>query len=138
MPGAVQAHVVVDVSGQRLLIDLRAVERIVRMVEIAPSPGASLPTIGWINVAGAAVRVASGHHLVGRPPPPLDADARLVLLRVHDRRYAVLVDQVLGVQDVPVPTPEAVPTAEGLAVVLDVNRWSTHVDGQAVIAPRSP
>lgn len=93
--------VVVALDGRAFGLPLATVERVVRMVDVTPLPGAPEVVDGVINIAGDLVAAVSIRRRLGLAHgAPRSADS-LVLARTPGRRLAVIVDSVTGVAECP-------------------------------------
>lgn len=116
-------------------LELAAVDRVVRMVEMAPLPAAPDVIEGMVDVAGEIIPVLSVRRRFGLPPREADAGQSLILARTSRRRVALPADEVTGVDPaasiIPgeqIPAPSAaikgvVQTEEGLIVIQDLENF---------------
>lgn len=88
---------VVALDGRAFALPLAAVERVVRMVDVTPLPGAPEVVDGVINVAGNVVAAVSIRRRLGLAHGAPRSTDSLVLARTPKRRLAVIVDSVTGV-----------------------------------------
>lgn len=95
----VQKILVFTLDGQRCGIALTAVERVVRMVEITPLPGAPAFMSGVINVQGTIVPVVDLRLRFGLPTRQVELDDQLIITRFAGRSMALTVDTTQGVCD---------------------------------------
>jgi len=82
----------------RYALELTAVERVVRSVEITPLPGAPEIVLGVINFQGRIIPVVNIRKRFNLPWREPDLDDRLIIARTSMRLVAVAVDSVIGVQ----------------------------------------
>ena len=85
------------VDGQAYALPLAAVDRILRMVEITPLPGAPDVVEGVIDIQGNVVPVVSVRRRLGLSHRPVEVSDSLVVARARKRRLAVIAESVLGV-----------------------------------------
>lgn len=91
------ALVVFEFGGQRFALDVGAVERVVRAVEIAPLPDAPRGVRGVINVQGQIVPVFDLGSRHGQPGREVRAGDHLIIAHTPWRTVALLVDSVADV-----------------------------------------
>ena len=91
--------VVVALDERWFALPLAAVERVVRMVDVTPLPGAPGVVCGVINVAGDVVAAVSIRKRLGLAQGALRSSDTLVLARTSRRRLALIVDSVTGVAE---------------------------------------
>ena len=89
--------VLMTVDGQAYALPLAAVDRILRMVEITPLPGAPDVVEGVIDIQGNVVPVVSVRRRLGLSHRPVEVSDSLVVARARNRRLAVIAESVLGV-----------------------------------------
>ena len=82
-------------------LDLRSVERVVRMVEVRPLPQAPRIVEGAINVQGEIVAVVDPRVRFGLGERATALSDELVIARARDRRIALHVERVVGVAAYP-------------------------------------
>jgi len=90
--------VVFSLDEPRYALDLSAVERIVRTVEITPLPKAPEIVLGVINVQGQIVPVVDVRKRFRLPEHEMNLYDRFIIARTSRRLVALLADDVLGVQ----------------------------------------
>jgi purine-binding chemotaxis protein CheW len=112
------------VEGRRLALELDAVERVVRMVAIAPLPGAPEGVLGAVDVAGELVPVLDVRRRFELGPREPGPDDTLVLARTSRRPVALPADEVLGLREVP---------AAALAPAEAVRAHTRHVAGAVTL-----
>lgn len=109
--------IVFRLEGQRYAVPLPVVERVWRMVEVAPLPQAPAIVLGVVNVHGQVVPVLDLQRRFGRPANRHGLTSCLLVARTSRRRLALPVNEVLGVQEVTAETvtlPDAVFPGIGL------------------------
>ncbi len=89
--------VLMTVDGQAYALPLTAVDRILRMVEVTPLPGAPDVVEGVIDIQGNVVPVVSVRRRLGLSHRPVEVSDSLVVARARNRRLAVIAESVLGV-----------------------------------------
>lgn len=94
--------VVFRLEGQRYAIDLSQVERVVSMVAVSPLPKTPAVVAGVINYRGSVVPVLDLRPRFGFPRREFRLTDHLLLARTTRRMLALPVDEVLGVNEVPV------------------------------------
>ena len=93
--------VVFRLEGQRYALRLGAVERFVRAVEVTPLPGAPAIVLGAIDVGGSVLPVLSLRRRFGLPEREVGVEDQFLIARTSSRTVALVVDEALGVIDVP-------------------------------------
>ena|ERR671937_2673611 len=99
--GETQPLVLFRVGTQHCAIPVSAAERVLPMVAIAPLPDAPPIALGAVNVEGRLVAVLDLQRRLGLPPCELGRAARLLVVSVGRRTFALPVDDVVGVTEVP-------------------------------------
>jgi len=94
--------VVFRLEGQRYALDLSQVERVVPMVAVSPLPKTPAVVAGVINYRGFVVPVLDLRPRFGFPHREFRLTDHLLLARTTRRMLALPVDEVLGVNEVPV------------------------------------
>lgn len=89
--------VLMTVDGQSYALPLAAVDRILRMVEVTPLPGAPEVVEGVIDIQGEVVAVVSIRRRLGLTHRPVEISDSLVVAHARNRRLAVIAESVLGV-----------------------------------------
>ena len=89
--------VLITVDDQTYAMPMAAVDRILRMVEVTPLPGAPDVVEGVINIQGEVVPVVSIRRRLGLAIRPVEISDSLVVAHARNRRLAVIVESVLGV-----------------------------------------
>jgi purine-binding chemotaxis protein CheW len=102
--GGVLRLVVFRLEGQRYALPLPLVERVWRMVEVAPLPRAPAIVLGVINLHGQVIPVLDLQRRFGRPADRHGLTSCLLVARTSRRRLALPVNEVLGVQAVAAET----------------------------------
>lgn len=99
---SVRQCVVFRLEEQRYALHLSQVERVVSMVAVSPLPQTPAVVVGVINYHGSVVPVLDLRPRFGFPPRELSLTDHLLLARTTRRMLALPVDEVLGVNEVPV------------------------------------
>jgi purine-binding chemotaxis protein CheW len=90
--------VVFSLDEPRYALDLFAVERVVRAVEITPLPKAPEIILGVINVTGQVVPVVDVRKRFSLPGREVGLNDRFIISRTSKRLVALVADDVIGVQ----------------------------------------
>lgn len=109
----------------RYALDVFAVRRVVRVVEVTPLPGAPHGVVGVVDVSGEVVPVFDLRVRFGLEPREVRLSDQLVVAAASRRTVALLVD---GVEDVLEAQEEAVVPAA------DVLPGLGHVEGVLTLA----
>ena len=112
----------------RYALDVTAVERIIRAVEVTFVPDAPDFVRGLINVAGELVPVIDMRRKLGLPIRDMELSDRFILINVAGRLKALLVDKVEGVVELPTPSVTSVKT-----LVSDTTPTAAIIDGSIVL-----
>lgn len=94
--------VVFRLEGERYALHLSQVERVVSMVAVSPLPKTPAVVSGVINHRGSVVPVLDLRPRFGFPLHEFGLTDHLLLARTTRRMLALPVDEVLGVNEVPV------------------------------------
>ena len=94
--------VVFRLEAQRYALLLSQVERVVAMVAVSPLPQTPAVVVGVINHRGSVVPVFDLRPRFGLPRREFGLTDHLLLARTTRRMLALPVDEVLGVNEVPV------------------------------------
>lgn len=89
--------VLMTVDGQNYALPLVAVDRILRMVEVTPLPGAPDVVEGVIDIQGEVVPVVSIRRRLGLTHRRVEISDSLVVAHARNRRLAVIAESVPGV-----------------------------------------
>ena len=98
--------VVFTLDDQRYAVSLSIVERVVRLVEITPVPGAPEIVCGVIDVEGCITPVVDIRKRFRLPARELALNDQLIVVRTQKRKVALVVNTVTEV--VALPTEEVV------------------------------
>lgn len=112
--------VLLKVDGQTYALHLEAVERVLRMVEVTPLPGAPEVVEGVINIQGEVVPIVSIRKRLGLALRAVAAADSLVVARTRTRRLAIIAESVLGVVERP---------ADAVVSTGDIARGIQHIEG---------
>ena len=117
---------VLRLYDRRFALRLADVERVLRMVEITPLPGAPSTVLGVINIQGEVTSVIDLRRCCFLPPTEVGPEQVLVLVRRDGGRVALAADWVevtVGWQEEGVVPAEEIkpapPTLEGMAKLAD-------------------
>jgi purine-binding chemotaxis protein CheW len=144
--------VVFFLDDQRYALELDAVERTVRMVEITPLPRAPEIVLGVITFQGRIVPVLDLRLRFRLPPREPGLTDQLIIARTRRRTVALFVDGVSGVVETApeeiVGPAEIVPGLEyvtgvtrqgdGLVFIHDLDRFLSLDEEQALDAAMTP
>lgn len=128
-------HLIVFTLDERqYALDLGAVERIVRAVDVTPLPRAPDVVLGVINVQGRICPVINIRRRFSLPERELDLSDHLVIAHTSRGGIVLVVDTVIGViahsQENLRPADEIVPGLEYIEGILKLD------DGEIVIVIR--
>ena len=112
--------VLLTVDGQTYALPLAAVDRIVRMVEVTPLPGAPDVVEGVINIQGEVVPIVSIRRRLGLAQRAVGVSDSLVVARARTRRLAIIAEFILGVVERP---------ADAVVSTGDIARGIQHIEG---------
>ena len=84
-------------DGQRYALDLSAVERVERIVEITPLPKAPEIILGVVNVRGDVVPVLNIRKRFRLPEREISLSDQLIIANTSARTVALVVDEVIDV-----------------------------------------
>jgi purine-binding chemotaxis protein CheW len=140
--------VVFALDGQQYALELSAVERTVRMVEITPLPHAPAIVAGIINVQGQIIPVLNIRKRFSLPERDARVDDQLLIARTKRRTVALAVDTVSGLINRPdgettrheeiVPGIEyvagVVKLADGMAFIHDLDDFLSLEEEDALSA----
>jgi purine-binding chemotaxis protein CheW len=101
--------VVFTMDEQRYALQLVAVERVVRMVEVTPLPQAPQIVLGVINAQGRIIPVVDIRRRFRLPERDIRLSDHLLIARTARRTVALALDAVTGIVE---PSAQAVITAE--------------------------
>ena len=119
-PASLIRLVLLKVDGQTYALHLEAVDRVLRMVEVTPLPGAPDVVEGVVNIQGEVVPVVSIRGRLGLAQRPVGASDSLVVAHARTRRLAIIAESVLGVVECP---------ADAVASTGDLARGIQHIEG---------
>ena len=138
--------VLLTVDGQTYALHLEAVDRVLRMVEFTPLPGAPEVVEGVINIQGEVVTIVSIRRRLGLALRAVGAADSLVVVRARNRRLAIIAESVLGVVERPadavVSTGDiahsiqhiegVLKTSDGLVLIQDLDRFFSPEEEQSL------
>lgn len=94
-----QTIVLFNLDGQHYGLYLAAVDRVVPVVEIASLPKAPDIVLGVVNFHGEIIPVINVRKRFNLPIRALELNDQLIIARTSKRLVALVVDSVLGVQE---------------------------------------
>lgn len=138
--------VLLTVDGQTYALPLAAVDRIVRMVEVTPLPGAPDVVEGVINIQGEVVTVVSIRRRLGLARRAVGVSDSLVVARARARRLAIMAESILGVVERPADAVVStggiaggirhiegvLKTSDGLVLIQDLDRFFSPEEEQSL------
>jgi len=138
--------VLLTVDGQTYALHLEAVERVLRMAEITPLPGAPDAVEGLINIQGEVVPVVSIRRRLGLAERSVVAADSLVVARARARRLAIIAESVVGVVERPADAVVSagdlaqgiqhiegvLKTSDALVLIHDLNRFFSPEEEQSL------
>lgn len=114
--------VVFTLGEQNYALSLRAVLRVVRMVEITRLPKASEIVLGVIDLQGEVVPVMNMRKRFGLAEPEISLSDQLIVADTATRRVALSVNLVTGVLE---------PAEENIAQAAEIVPGSQYVEGSS-------
>ena len=124
-PGAHGLLVIFAVEEQRFGLDISAVERVIRAVEVTQLPDAPPGVIGILNLQGRVIPVFDLRLRFHIPVREMQLTDHLLIARASGRPIALLVDAVIGVTEwnpaMVVPGAEILPGFDALAGVVKLD-----------------
>lgn len=138
--------VLLTVDGQTYALHLEAVDRILRMAEVTPLPGAPEVVEGVINIQGEVVTIVSIRRRLGLAQRAVGVADSLVLARTRTRRIAIIAESILGVVERPADAVVSagdiargirhiegvLKTSDGLVLIQDLDRFFSPEDEQSL------
>lgn len=139
--------VLLTVDGQTYALHLEAVDRVLRMVEVTPLPGAPDAVAGVINIQGEVVPMVSIRRRLGLAERAVGAaDSLIVVARARARRLAIIAESVLGVVERPADAVVSagdlaqgiqhiegvLKTSDGLVLIQDLDRFFSPEEEQSL------
>jgi purine-binding chemotaxis protein CheW len=138
--------VLLTIGGVRYAIPLAAAEQALRMVALAPLPGAPRAVAGVIDFHGRPLAVFDIRRRLGLPVSTYGSDAHLLVVRTARRSLALLADAVIGVAEIDrhaVTDTDAIapghetlsgvaPLPDGLVLIHDVEAFLSGDDERAL------
>jgi len=138
--------VLMTVDGQTYALPLTVVDRILRMVEITPLPGAPGIVEGVIDIQGEVVPVVSIRRRLGLTHRPPEISDSLVVAHARNRRLAVIAESVLDVversggdrvstSDIARGTPYIeglLKTDDGLVLIQDLDKFFSFEEARSL------
>jgi purine-binding chemotaxis protein CheW len=97
-----------EVAEQRCAVALTSVIELTRACAVQPLPSAPAFVLGVLNLRGSVLPVLNLRRRFGFPDTELDPNDYFVFARVAERRVALRVDRLLGIETLPsIATAEA-------------------------------
>ena len=120
--GAMHSFVVFRLGRTRYALPLDQVELVLRMVAATSVPDSPRWVVGAIDLHGRVLPVADLRERLGHPPKDAHVDDRLLIVSHDERTFALVVDEVTEVLDVPgdavAPPPDPICTSRYLSSVV--------------------
>lgn len=101
MNDTAQKLVVFTLDNRRFALPLPAVERVIRIVEIAPLPRAPEIVTGVVNIQGRVIPIVNIRRRFNMPGRETEISDQLVISRTSKRVVGIIVDEVAGVIECP-------------------------------------
>jgi len=95
------SFVVFRLDGERLALPLEEVELALRMVSVTPVPDAPPWVIGVIDLHGRVIPVTDLRERLGHPAKEPHLNDRLLVMSLAERTFALVVDEVTEVLELP-------------------------------------
>ena len=138
--------IVLTVDGQTYALHLEAMDRVLRMAEVTPLPGAPAIVEGVINIQGDVVPVVSIRRRLGLAGRSVRAADSLVVARARNRRLAIIAESVVGVAERPADAVVSagdlaqgiqhiegvLKTSDGLVLIHDLDRFFSPEEEQSL------
>lgn len=138
--------VLLAIDGQTYALHFEAVERVLRMVEVTPLPGAPAAVEGVINIQGEVVPVVSIRRRLGLARRGVALSDSLLVARAGSRRVAIIAESVQGVVERPADAVVSVgdlaegiqniegvlKTSDGLVLIHDLERFFSPEEEQSL------
>lgn len=125
------AYVVFTLDDRRFGLGLSSVERILRIVEITPLPGAPEIVIGVTNIQSQVVPVYNIRRRFNLPERETNLDDHLIVANTSTHKVAIVADRVSGL--VECPWQEMAPAAGVLRSTEYVEGIIKQADGLIII-----
>lgn len=113
------------IENQQYAVDLAKIDSVLLACEVTYLPNAPDDILGAINVHGQIVPVINMRQLLGLPKKEIEIQDHFILVHVHEKQMALLVDNVKGVrpciQKELIPAHEVLPNLEAVEHVLKEN-----------------
>ncbi len=117
-PDAHGLVVIFALDEQRFGLDIAAIERVVRVVEITPLPDAPTGVIGIVNLQGRVLPVLDLRRRFHFPAREMQLSDHFLIAHAAGRTVALLVDAVTGVTEwnhgMAIPAAEILPGFQGI------------------------
>jgi len=125
------AYVVFTIDDRKFGLGLSCIERILRIVEITPLPGAPEIVTGVINIQGQVVPVYNIRRRFSLPERETSLNDQLIVANASKRKVAIVADRVSGM--VECPRQEIVSAADVLPGMDYVEGIIKQADGLIII-----
>lgn len=102
MNSSSQKLIVFILDDRRFALPLTAVERVIRMVDIAPLPKAPEIVTGVINISGAIIPVVDIRRRFSLPGRQAQTSDQILISHTSKRPVGIVVDEVTGLIECPV------------------------------------
>jgi len=86
--------VIFSINGQHYALPIMQIQEIIRMVQVTPVPGSEHAVEGIINLRGKILPVINLSKKMGLSPKQYDADTRIIVVEVNDKRLGLIVDEM--------------------------------------------
>ena len=134
------------VDAQSFALHLEAVDRVLRMAEVTPLPGAPHVVEGVINIQGEVVPIVSIRKRLGLAECAVGAGDCLLVTRARARRLAIIAETVVGVVEHSVDAVVSagdlaqgiqhiegvLKTSDGLVLIHDLDRFFSAEEEQSL------
>ncbi|MFH1124035.1 MAG: chemotaxis protein CheW [Pseudomonadota bacterium] len=107
------SFVVFRLDGERFALPLEEVELALRMVSVTPVPDAPPWVVGVIDLHGRVIPVTDLRQRLGHPAKEPHLDDRLLVMSLAERTFALVVDEVTEVLELPDSKVETPPDPLG-------------------------
>lgn len=118
------------VDRRRYALNLAAVRRVVRMVDVTPLPEAPVQVSGVVNWGGEVVPVLDLRRVIGAAPRPYDPADHLLIADAGGRTVALAIDAAEGVQSL---ADEGIVSLDGVVPGATMSEEIATVAGEIVL-----
>jgi purine-binding chemotaxis protein CheW len=116
-------YAIFRIDRQRYALPLDHVIRALRMVAFTPIPDAPKSVSGMIHMAGQMVPVIDLRRLFGQKGKPPELQDFLLIVQTQDQTAAVIVDEVLNIQELSPTQVKSPPAAVSKSRFLKAAFW---------------